>query len=270
MQIASLGKARRQGGSSITFVQHGGIGTDSSLESEYRCSPIGTGTVSLWYRYLNMGIGTDMHWYRYLYMGIGTDSLWVVYRSWTFGFDSGIPRVTISGRFCDWTGSRGLHLLVSEPGYAIIGTVSEGNEETLPPPPVGGEVNVGGAGLRGSAGPQVAQGPVMGDMTPLIQAIARAFQTAMAGVQVDAQPQSEGNGLLLGRICSWDGVESRGLPTRVSGSSSGKRPANWDRDSAKRHKNQRYHSGPRIRGGATWESAGVMRTPVGTARREGI
>ncbi|KAL4335825.1 hypothetical protein GQ457_07G007380 [Hibiscus cannabinus] len=60
----------------------------------------------------------------------------VVYRSWTFGFDSGIPRVTISGRFYDWTGSRGLHLLVSEPGYAIIGTVSEPS-----PPPVGGEAN---------------------------------------------------------------------------------------------------------------------------------
>ncbi|KAL4366999.1 hypothetical protein GQ457_05G024620 [Hibiscus cannabinus] len=29
----------------------------------------------------------------------------VVYRSWTFGFDSDIPRVTISGRFCDWTGT---------------------------------------------------------------------------------------------------------------------------------------------------------------------
>ncbi|KAL4347982.1 hypothetical protein GQ457_17G011470 [Hibiscus cannabinus] len=48
-----------------------------------------------------------------------------VYRSWTFGFDSGIPCVTTSGRFCDWTRSRGLHLLVSEPGYAIIGNVSE-------------------------------------------------------------------------------------------------------------------------------------------------
>ncbi|KAL4280603.1 hypothetical protein GQ457_03G013950 [Hibiscus cannabinus] len=35
----------------------------------------------------------------------------VVYRSWTFGFDSGIPRVTISGRSCDWTGLRGLQLL---------------------------------------------------------------------------------------------------------------------------------------------------------------
>ncbi|KAL4340157.1 hypothetical protein GQ457_08G036040 [Hibiscus cannabinus] len=57
----------------------------------------------------------------------------VVYRSWTFGFDSDIPRVTISGRFCDWTGSRGLHLLVSEPGYAINGKPVNG--ETLPPPP---------------------------------------------------------------------------------------------------------------------------------------
>ncbi|KAK8979316.1 hypothetical protein V6N11_000466 [Hibiscus sabdariffa] len=127
--------------------------------------------------------------------------------------------------------------------------IEQGNEETLPPPPVGGEVNVGGAGLRGSAGPQMAQGPVMGDMTPLIQAIARAFQIAMAGVQVNAQPQSEGNGLPLGRLCSLDGVESRGLPTRASGPSSGKRPANWDRDSAKRHKDRRYHPGPRHGGG---------------------
>ncbi|KAK8626027.1 hypothetical protein V6N13_133681 [Hibiscus sabdariffa] len=38
--------------------QHGGIGTDSSLEFVYRCSPIGTGTISLRYRYLYMGIGT--------------------------------------------------------------------------------------------------------------------------------------------------------------------------------------------------------------------
>ncbi|KAL4279923.1 hypothetical protein GQ457_03G022640 [Hibiscus cannabinus] len=83
MQIASLGKARRQGGSSITFVQ----------TRSFRC--------------------------------VVNHHRMVVYRSWIFGFDSGIPRVTISGRFCDWTGSRGLHLLVSEPGYAIIGTVSE-------------------------------------------------------------------------------------------------------------------------------------------------
>ncbi|KAL4320200.1 hypothetical protein GQ457_18G010100 [Hibiscus cannabinus] len=102
----------------------------------------------------------------------------VVYRSWTFGFDSDIPRVTTSSRFCDYTRSRGLHLLVSEPGYAIIGMVSEapiaihyhwkkiprnsvrgggqapghldeveieqGNEETLPPPPsISGEAYEG-------------------------------------------------------------------------------------------------------------------------------
>ncbi|KAL4304390.1 hypothetical protein GQ457_10G012250 [Hibiscus cannabinus] len=72
--------------------------------------------------------------------------------SWTLGFDSGIPRVTTSGRFCDWTGSRELHLLVSEPGYSITGKVSEGNEETLRPlPPVGGEANEGGAEPQGGS-----------------------------------------------------------------------------------------------------------------------
>ncbi|KAK8649024.1 hypothetical protein V6N13_129762 [Hibiscus sabdariffa] len=45
----------------------------------------------------------------------------------------------------------------------------------------------------------------------------------MAGMQVNAQPQSEGNGLSLGRLCNLDGVESRGLPTRASGPSSGPR-----------------------------------------------
>ncbi|KAK9004236.1 hypothetical protein V6N11_002043 [Hibiscus sabdariffa] len=127
--------------------------------------------------------------------------------------------------------------------------VEQGNEETLPPPPVDGKANVGGIGPRRGAGSQVAQGLAVGDMTPLIQAIARAFQTAMAGVQVTAQPQSDGNGLPLGRLCSLDGVEFRELPTRASESSSGKRPANWDRDCAKRHKNQRYYPGPRREGG---------------------
>ncbi|KAL4296830.1 hypothetical protein GQ457_12G012800 [Hibiscus cannabinus] len=59
--------------------QHGGIGTDSSLESVYRYSHIGTGTISLWYRYLYMGIGTDRLCYRYLYMGIDTDRRWYRY-----------------------------------------------------------------------------------------------------------------------------------------------------------------------------------------------
>ncbi|KAK8659636.1 hypothetical protein V6N13_029833 [Hibiscus sabdariffa] len=74
--------------------------------------------------------------------------------------------------------------------------IEQGNEETFPPPPpVGGGTNEGGSGPqggvgpRGGAGPQVAQGPTVSDMTPLIQAIARAFQTAMAGVQGVAQPQ---------------------------------------------------------------------------------
>ncbi|KAK8590336.1 hypothetical protein V6N13_057229 [Hibiscus sabdariffa] len=136
---------------------------------------------------------------------------------------------------------RGVRAGGQEPVHPENVEVEQGNEETLPTLPVGGEADVGGIGPRRGARSQVAQGPAVGDMTPLIQAIARAFQTAMVGVQVTVQPQSEGNGLLLGRLCSLDGVESRGLPTRASESSSGKRPTNWDRDSAKRHKDQRYH-----------------------------
>ncbi|KAL4281910.1 hypothetical protein GQ457_03G014700 [Hibiscus cannabinus] len=64
----------------------------------------------LWYRYQGrvsvpkppLGLG-----YRYWHTGIDTSCL-----KTTFGFDSGIPRVTISGRSCDWTGSRGLHRLI--------------------------------------------------------------------------------------------------------------------------------------------------------------
>ncbi|KAK8647320.1 hypothetical protein V6N13_121064 [Hibiscus sabdariffa] len=52
--------------------QNGGIGTDSSLEFEYRCSPTGTGTISLRYRYLCMDIGTVRQRYRYLVWGTGT------------------------------------------------------------------------------------------------------------------------------------------------------------------------------------------------------
>ncbi|KAL4311920.1 hypothetical protein GQ457_01G016830 [Hibiscus cannabinus] len=86
--------------------------------------------------------------------------------SWTFGFDSGISRVINSSRFCNWTGSRGLHLLVSEPRLCdnqVLGhhtlsfgmarprrgvrgggqapvhldevEIEQGDEETLPPPP---------------------------------------------------------------------------------------------------------------------------------------
>ncbi|KAL4295159.1 hypothetical protein GQ457_12G013140 [Hibiscus cannabinus] len=84
-EIASLGKARRQGGSSITFVQPL-LGHESDRMSSRR--PIGTRSFRCIVNHQRM----------------------VVYRSWIFGFDSGIPRVTISGRFCDWTRSRGLQI----------------------------------------------------------------------------------------------------------------------------------------------------------------
>ncbi|KAK8625986.1 hypothetical protein V6N13_133641 [Hibiscus sabdariffa] len=93
------------------------------------------------------------------------------------------------------------------------------NDETLPPPPpAGGEANEGGAGPQGGVGhqagvgPQAGQRPAVGDMSPLIQAIAGAFQTAMAGVQGAAQPQGGGNGLPLERLRHLGGVEFRGLP----------------------------------------------------------
>ncbi|KAK8594306.1 hypothetical protein V6N13_126115 [Hibiscus sabdariffa] len=43
--------------------------------------------------------------------------------------------------------------------------------------------------------------------------------------------------------------QSLGLPARASGSSSGKRPASWDRDSTKRHKDRRFQPEPRRGGG---------------------
>ncbi|KAK9034763.1 hypothetical protein V6N11_076820 [Hibiscus sabdariffa] len=91
------------------------------------------------------------------------------------------------------------------------------NEEILPPPPpVGGEANEGGAGPQAGVGPQAGQGSAVGDMTPLIQAIARAFQTAMVGVQGAGQPQCGGNGLPLERLCHLGGVEFKGLPLEKS------------------------------------------------------
>ncbi|KAL4386338.1 hypothetical protein GQ457_09G022330 [Hibiscus cannabinus] len=53
MQIASLGKARRQGGSSITFVQVRPEFCISGLEYRYLISGIGTQ-----FQHWNMGIGT--------------------------------------------------------------------------------------------------------------------------------------------------------------------------------------------------------------------
>ncbi|KAK9028543.1 hypothetical protein V6N11_025699 [Hibiscus sabdariffa] len=90
--------------------------------------------------------------------------------------------------------------------------IEQGNEETLPPPPpISGEAYVGGVGPQAGVEPQVAQGPPVSGMTPLIRATVRAFQTAMAGVQGAARPQSGGNGLSSERLCHLGGVEFRGL-----------------------------------------------------------
>ncbi|KAK8576585.1 hypothetical protein V6N13_032505 [Hibiscus sabdariffa] len=150
--------------------QNGGIGTDSSLEFEYRCSPIGS------------DLGCSM------------------------------VRLRGGGRRGGRRGRRApVHL--EEIGMEPI------DEETLPPPPpVGGEANEGGVGPQGGVGhqagvgPQAGQGPAVGDMSPLIQAIAGAFQTVMAGVQGAAQPQGGGNGLPLERLRHLGGAEFRGLP----------------------------------------------------------
>ncbi|KAK9002014.1 hypothetical protein V6N11_024707 [Hibiscus sabdariffa] len=90
--------------------------------------------------------------------------------------------------------------------------IERGNEETLPPPPlISGEAYEGGVGPQAGVEPQVAQGPAVSGMTPLIQATVRAFQTAMAGVQGAARPQSGGNGLSSESFCHLGGVEFRGL-----------------------------------------------------------
>ncbi|KAK8544911.1 hypothetical protein V6N13_123219 [Hibiscus sabdariffa] len=50
-------------------------------------------------------------------------------------------------RSATWPGRGGYICWYQSLGYVIIGNVSEGNEETLPPPPpVGGEANEGGVG----------------------------------------------------------------------------------------------------------------------------
>ncbi|KAL4384338.1 hypothetical protein GQ457_15G016110 [Hibiscus cannabinus] len=141
VSIASSGKARKQGGSSKTFVQVRPDFCNSGVEYRYPIRGIDT-QIQHW----NLGIGigtkggvsvpkpplgleyrywlpsTDTSCLKIRDIGNKKKEIRVVYRSWTFGFDSGIPRVTISGRSYDWTGSRGLHLLVSESGYALIET----------------------------------------------------------------------------------------------------------------------------------------------------
>ncbi|KAL4346599.1 hypothetical protein GQ457_17G012270 [Hibiscus cannabinus] len=158
VSIASVGKARRQGGSNITIVQFRHVAAQisailvSSIDTLSGVS-IPKSNTGIWVSVpAREGIGTPVSIlafeYQYqlpenrfwtplkpdfLHLGpyvchplIGHESnrmssrrpnetrsfrcvvnhhRMVVYRSRIFGFDSGIPRVTTSGRFCDWTGS---------------------------------------------------------------------------------------------------------------------------------------------------------------------
>ncbi|KAK8554350.1 hypothetical protein V6N13_073244 [Hibiscus sabdariffa] len=71
---------------------------------------------------------------------------------------------------------------------APAGIVAEGhdvNEPPLPPPPPHVPL-VPPAGRGASSVPQAPQGAQFGDLTPLIQAMAGAFQAAVARVHVQA------------------------------------------------------------------------------------
>ncbi|KAK8983140.1 hypothetical protein V6N11_057894 [Hibiscus sabdariffa] len=252
-KIASLGKARRQGGSSITIVQDEymfrfvldefwmvfgvfaaqicailvlSIGTSMVVSVPiplwkfvYRCSPIGTGTVSLWYRYLYMGIGTDR-----LRGGMVR------------------PRRSVRG------GGQA-------PEHSDEVEIEQGNEESLPVPPVSGEVNIGGAGLRGSAGPQVAQGP--GGSTAWMEWSLEDCLLELVGLaQVRDRPI---------------GTETVPRGTRTEDFSLSIGVGVVTPGEAARAKRILVEL-PSALGvvGATRESVGVMRAPVGTVEREGI
>ncbi|GMI80495.1 hypothetical protein HRI_001718800 [Hibiscus trionum] len=79
-------------------------------------------------------------------------------------------------------------------------------EGDLPPPPS----PVGGADVRGGE-PRGGQGQAGADMSPLIQAIAGAFQSAMVGLQLATPQHGQRDGLPLERLRSLGGVEFSGL-----------------------------------------------------------
>ncbi|GMI64774.1 hypothetical protein HRI_000146700 [Hibiscus trionum] len=90
----------------------------------------------------------------------------------------------------------------------------------LPPPPPGG----GGAGVEeagaaagaGAAGPGAGQGQAMPDMTMLVQAIAGAFQAAVAGARGAGHQEDAGVRLPLKRLRSLGGTEFRGMSVESS------------------------------------------------------
>ncbi|GMI77171.1 hypothetical protein HRI_001386400 [Hibiscus trionum] len=87
------------------------------------------------------------------------------------------------------------------------------------PPPGGGPPGGGGAGGdnagvgagAGVAGPEGVQGQAAPAMTVLIQAIAGAFQAAVAGAHGAAHQDDANVRLPLERLCSLGGTEFRGL-----------------------------------------------------------
>ncbi|GMI63488.1 hypothetical protein HRI_000018100 [Hibiscus trionum] len=95
------------------------------------------------------------------------------------------------------------------------------NVVDLPPPPGGGPPSGDGAGGEnagvgagagaGVAGPEGVQGQAAPDMTVLIQAIARAFQAAVAAAQGAAHQGDANVRLPLERLRSLRGTEFRGL-----------------------------------------------------------
>ncbi|GMJ10681.1 hypothetical protein HRI_004737300 [Hibiscus trionum] len=98
--------------------------------------------------------------------------------------------------------------IMDNPRVELIENVEHVRGENLPhPPPHPLERGANAEGV----GPLAGQGHVGIDVNPLIQAIAGAIQTALAGVRVAALPQGAGSGLPLERLRSLGGVEFCGL-----------------------------------------------------------
>ncbi|GMI64584.1 hypothetical protein HRI_000127700 [Hibiscus trionum] len=85
----------------------------------------------------------------------------------------------------------------------------------LPPPPGGGGAEAEAAGAE-AAGPEAGQGQVVPDMTVLIQAIAGAFQAAVAGARGAGHQEDAGVRLPLERLRSLGGTEFRGMSAEGS------------------------------------------------------
>ncbi|GMI64540.1 hypothetical protein HRI_000123300 [Hibiscus trionum] len=96
------------------------------------------------------------------------------------------------------------------------------NAEDLPPPPLGGPPVGGGPGAgaagvgAGVAGPEGVQGQAAPNMAVLIQAIAGAFQAAVAGAHGVAPQDGANVRLPFECLRSLGGTEFRGLTHKGS------------------------------------------------------